>query len=168
LDVSGKYPCKNAGPWWRICAVLAYLFWHVRSAGVTRGVYEARLRSFHASLEVESASFRLDLLPFRAEPGYEDWYLVEDWAQLGSMNVAAVDPVHRGSHEGVASLSANGWGAVYQLVHGEPTPPLAARWQPERPGEAESVWQRQLVLGPAPEFCVGRAGHRGPGRVRVT
>ena len=55
---------------------LAYLFWH--QAGEAEG-YEERLRSFHESLPAPSASFRLAELPFLAEPGYEDWYLLDGW-----------------------------------------------------------------------------------------
>ena len=53
--------------------MLAYVFWHRPAEDVEREDYEARLRAFHATLDVPSASFRLHLLPWRHADGYEDW-----------------------------------------------------------------------------------------------
>lgn len=145
--------------------MLAYLFWHRPRPGVEREEYEQAQRQFHASLEIQSACFRLERLPFEEEPGYEDWYLVDDWAALGELNRAAVDATHRPSHDGAAALVGDGWGGVYACVRGEPTIPAAAEWRHKPRGEPSSeflarfeegltVWQRQMVLGPAPELCV--------------
>jgi hypothetical protein len=151
--------------------VLAYVFWHRRRAGVAVEEYEAALRAFHSSLTgVRSASFRVDALPFAAGEGYEDWYLVSDWAALGELNSRAVDERHRAPHDSAASRAGAGWGGVYGLVRGEAEPPEWARWVDKPPGtpyeafieslapRAAAVWQRQMVLGPAPEFCVAAAG----------
>jgi hypothetical protein len=54
----------------------AYLFWHRPRPGVERDEYEEAQRQFHALLEVESACFRLERLPFAEGPGYEDWQAV--------------------------------------------------------------------------------------------
>jgi hypothetical protein len=53
---------------------------------------------------------------------------------------------------------------VYRLVRGEPEPPPVTRWSWKPAGqpleefldslEAPTVWMRQMVLGPAPEFCL--------------
>ena len=158
--------------------MLAYLFWHRRAASTDRGEYEARLRAFHQALGdavSASAAYRLERLPFAESDGYEDWYLVEDWARLGELNAAAVDETRGPPHDGVASRAAEGWGGVYALLAGDPRPPAGARWQAKRRGEsyeafiesqrAPGVWQRQMVLGPAPEFCL--AQERTPGRERV-
>ena len=144
--------------------MLAYVFWHRPAGDVERDDYEARLRAFHATLGVPSACFRLRLLPWRHADGYEDWYVVEDWAALGALNAAAVAPPRRAEHDAAAAWAAEGWGGVYALVHGEPVPPAAARWA-RAPEEAPAVWRRQMVLGPAPEYCLG--GGEPHGRVRV-
>jgi hypothetical protein len=151
--------------------VLAYVFWHQPAEGVDIETYEVRLRAFHAALAVPSASFRLKALPWRHEPGYEDWYLVDEWAALGALNDRAPGP----AHDSAATASAHGWGGVYRLVRGPADPPAAARWLAKPRGEpydrflagldAEAVWQRQMVLGPAPELCLG--GGEPHGRVRV-
>jgi hypothetical protein len=152
--------------------VLAYVFWHRPRAGVGADEYEAALRGFHESLRpLRSASFRVAELPFDAAGGgYEDWYLVDDWAALGELNAVAVDSGHRTPHDAAAARSAEGWGGVYALVRGEPEPPAAVRWLDRAPAApqpgAATLWQRQMVLGPAPEFCVGDGGPQ-PGRERV-
>jgi hypothetical protein len=145
--------------------MLAYVFWHRPAEDVAAGDYEQRLRAFHATLEGASASFRVQPLPFKLVAGYEDWYLVEDWAALGVLNDAALAPVRRPEHDAAASASAAGWGAVYRLLRGVPEPPEAVRWaRADEPG-AITAWQRQLVLGPAPEFCLTSGGAHGRERV---
>jgi len=148
--------------------MLAYLFWHQPQPGVDRDAYEDAQRAFHARLEASSASFRLDALPFREAEGYEDWYLVDDWRGLGELNAAAVDAGRRADHDLAASMSGRGWGGVYQLLRGPVSPPQEASWIEKPRGEslerflsaieAEAIWQRQMVLGPAPEFCIGAGG----------
>jgi hypothetical protein len=144
--------------------VLAYVFWHQPRAGVPRADYERRLRAFHAALMESSASFRLGALPFADDDGYEDWYLVEGWAQLGALNTGAVSAGRRAVHDSVAGLAGSGWGGVYALIRGASEPPASTRWVSKPDGlsydafldsvRASTVWQRQMVLGPAPEFCL--------------
>jgi hypothetical protein len=135
--------------------VLAYVFWHRPRPGVDRDRYEDALRRFHDSLENASAAFRLDRLPFEDAHGYEDWYLVEDWTALGELNALAVDARHREGHDAAAELAGHGWGGVYALVRGAAEPPPRARWQHSAPSDpGVGLWQRQMVLGPAPEYCV--------------
>lgn len=145
--------------------MLAYLFWHRPQPDVDAAEYEEAQRNFHASLQVESACFRVDRLPFDPGPGYEDWYLVEDWQALGALNGAAVDVQHKPHHDRAATMTAEGWGGIYASLQGPATLPAQARWlhKPRSQSTAEflagtetsaSIWQRQLVLGPAPEFCV--------------
>jgi hypothetical protein len=59
------------------------------------------------------------------------------------------------------------WGGVYRLVRGGAAPPAGVRWAAREPDERPeaALWQRQMVLGPAPEFCVAEAGHAGRERV---
>jgi hypothetical protein len=111
---------------------------------------------------------------------YEDWYVVEDFAALGVLNEAAVGRGHRTSHDDLARRAGAGSGGLYALLEGdrrnirERGGPLGgaslATWvarpagAPRRmlgellgdgmdPSHA-SLWRRQLVLGPAPEFCL--------------
>jgi hypothetical protein len=149
--------------------VLAYLFWHRPQPGVEQEEYEEAQQQFHALLEVKSACFRLDHLPFDDRPGYEDWYLVDGWEALGELNRAAVDPRRRGGHDHAAALVGTGWGGVYASVRGPASIPAEARWLHKPRGESiddllagvpadAPVWQRQMVLGPAPELCLGAGG----------
>lgn len=147
--------------------MLAYVFWHRPRSGVDRDAYEGAQRAFHRSLGIDSACFRLAALPFGQGAGYEDWYLVDDWAALGVLNELAVDERHRPSHDDAASLAATGWGGIYAPVRGGPLIPVGATWLDKPRGQSsdeflsslpnEVVWQRQLVLGPAAEFCAAVA-----------
>jgi hypothetical protein len=144
--------------------MLAYVFWHRPKGGVEPVAYEHAQRSFHAAIEAPSACFRLAKLPFASDGGYEDWYLVENWSDLGCLNEVAVDAIRRTDHDRAASMAADSWGAVYALVRGAAAIPTGAEWL-DKPRDASSerfiaslpnttVWRRQLVLGPAPEFCL--------------
>jgi hypothetical protein len=152
--------------------VLAYIFWHRPHSAVERAAYEAAIRDFHRTLDVLCASFRLNELPFDEVDGYEDWYLVDDWDAVGRLRDVAVDAARRRAHDRAARQSAKGWGAIYRLVRGEALPPPLARWL-EKPAAqsyeefmetlgSSAVWQRQLVLGPAAEFCIAE----GPAGIR--
>ena len=143
---------------------LAYVFWHRPARGVAREDYERAQAEFHARLDRPSAFFHRDRLPFAEKDGYEDWYLVESWADLGELNAVAVDADHRPAHDAAAAGLAAGWGGVYALVRGAFEIPAAPHWLEKPRGEATDaflagldrplIWRRQLVLGPAPEFCV--------------
>ena len=157
---------------------LAYVFWHwprTREPGdsrVTGGPakpvrgakppYLERMQAFHDALaRPGTATFALERAPWAAgdDPApFEDWYPVADWAALGELNDLVVTGARRAPHDAVAALSRAGSGAVYKrLAEG---PPLAqvrfAAWLDARPDAAGDawVWQRQLVLGPAPEYAV--------------
>ena len=156
--------------------MLAYVFWHRPAAGAETAAYEARLRAFHASLAAHSptgfhgsAALRVSEAPWLPGSGtaYEDWYAVEDWAAIGRLNEAAVRGARAEPHDAVAASAGAGAGAVYGLVSGPPV--LAARrasWLAKPPGAdrdafhaklegpGRSVWMRQMVLGPAPEYAV--------------
>jgi hypothetical protein len=174
----------------RLWPVLAYLSWHRPAATVEPQAYERALEQFHRSLAHQppcgfhgSAAFRAPELPWLAASGagggagagggYEDWYLLEDWAAVGVLEEAAVAHGHASLHEQVASRAGVSTGAVYRLIEGHPTQLAGARvavWVtrsrgPERPSlEAllgdgmdparDCVWRRCLGLGPAPEYCV--------------
>ena len=157
--------------------MLAYVFWHLPAAGAAD--YEARLAAFHAALRGAgvpwlgpTATYALESVPWLGgAAGYEDWYLVDDFAALGALNHAAVSGARRDPHDAAAALAGTGAGGVLGHVAGPWLPPAAgwAAWLAKPDGMAyetfhaalaaavadgAAVWQRQMVLGPAPEFCV--------------
>jgi hypothetical protein len=150
--------------------VLAYVFWHRPKAGVASDLYESALTAFHDVAGVPSWWTRLGRTPGADEPGwYEDWYLVEDWAALGELNEAAVTGDRAAPHGGAAALAADGIAGIYALRGGQPARPgwAAWLWKPgdlgyedfeaglrAATGEGASMWQRQMTLGPTPEFAV--------------
>jgi hypothetical protein len=111
---------------------------------------------------------------------YADWYLLESSAALDPLNEAAVSGRRRRPHDDAARAAAGGAGGLYRLADG--VAEIAhARWtawfsKPEgqayeelyaeargwlrQPGSG--LWRRQMVLGPAPEFCLA-----APGRVEL-
>ena len=142
--------------------MLAYLFWHRPAESADLAAYEQRLRQFHERLLADPPPGFRGSAAVRVSAGYEDWYLVDDWAALGVLNDAAIDAAHRGEHDAVARMAADGAGAVYRHIAGElPVADAgAAKWSDSRPeGAGEfALWQRQLVLGPAPEYCLLEPG----------
>jgi hypothetical protein len=157
--------------------MLAYVFWHRPAAGAAG--YEERLAGFHAVLREAAppwlgptATFGLDSVPWLGgAPGYEDWYLVDDFAALGELNAAAVSGARRVPHDAAAALAGAGVAGVMGHLAGPPLPPAAgwAGWlsKPEGMaygafhaalaealGDGAAAWQRQMTLGPATEFCV--------------
>ncbi|HEV3048210.1 MAG TPA: hypothetical protein VGY13_12720 [Solirubrobacteraceae bacterium] len=164
--------------------MLAYLSWHRPAATVEAGAYEQALERFHRSLAHQrpcgfrgSASFRAPLLAWLAAPegaggGYEDWYLLEDWAAVGVLEEAAVSRGHHGAHERIAARAGSATSAIYRLVEGgaELGAARVAVWVSRAPGRERpsletlladgiepstgSLWRRCLGLGPAPEFCL--------------
>lgn len=160
--------------------MLAYVFWHRPAEGVEQEAYERANERLHRSLSHAppagfhgSAGYRVDDLPWLdAQAGYEDWYLVADFTALGVLNEAAVAHGHRSAHDRVAHRFGGGAGGLYGLREG--TPDLAAStlavWVSRPVGAAPgalaellgdgidpahaSLWRRQLVLGPAPEYCL--------------
>jgi hypothetical protein len=153
--------------------VLAYLFWHWPANAVEPARYVEALVAFHRSLAAApppgfhgSRVYEVAAAPWAPVAlAYEDWYFVDDFAALGALNDAAVSGARRSPHDGAARLVAGGKGGVYRQLTpalgraapcttwcskpaGVPYPDFLARLPP---GE---TWQRQLVLGPAPEFCV--------------
>jgi hypothetical protein len=137
---------------------LAYVFWHWPAANADRDAYEAVARRFHAALgRPGTATFRLGRAPFDSgEPPYEDWYPVADWAAVGELNDYAVTGDRKPPHDEIADASRKGAGAIFRrLGDGPPLHEVRfAAWTPARPERLENVWQRQLVLGPAPEYAV--------------
>jgi hypothetical protein len=160
--------------------VLAYVFWHRPRASVAPDHYEASLAAFHETLRAQppegfrgSLAVRLTEAPWLGGegPAFEDWYLVEDWAAVGRLNRAAVEGPRRTPHDAVALEAGRGAGGIYRRMLGSPRPHGArALWFSKPAGMPHSelgealdtrlagrdgaLWQRQMVLGPAPEFCL--------------
>ena len=163
--------------------LLAYVFWHWKQAEAASADYETRQRAFHAALAaapsedfVGSFSLRLSHAPWAAGGGdaYEDWYLVKDFRALGLLNEAAVSASRAAPHDAAAIVAAGGAGGLYRLRHGTVLRrPQYAHWfgKPEGMQYGQlfaqlapvvdhvqgAVWMRQMVLGPAREFCVHAA-----------
>ncbi len=161
--------------------LLGYVFWHWPLPSASTTSYEVKLRSFQRALTsdrpaglVETLSFRIDCSPWekKRRVGYEDWYLVEDFSSLGVINQAAVTNSAAAPHDSVAKRAAGGAGGLYRRIGGEL--PLRrtrfAAWFQKPLGvtyrslqrrideialrSRVDVWQRQMTLGPAPEFCI--------------
>ena len=123
--------------------MLAYVFWHAPAPGTAVADYERALAAFHGVLAGAppagfhgSAAARLDGPPW---PGgaaaYEDWYLVEDWAALGTLNEAAVAGARRAPHDAAAAMARDGVAGVYAPVRGAVAPPR----------EAHAAWLAKLA-----------------------
>ncbi len=153
--------------------MLAYVFWHWPAAAVDPARYAEALAAFHRSLAAAappgmrgSRVFEIEGAPWvPAGRAYEDWYLVDDFAALGALNDAAVSGARREPHDGAARLTGGGQGGVYRLLTSLREPALPRTTWCAKPAAEPypaylarlpdgEVWQRQLVLGPAPEFCV--------------
>ncbi|HYB22901.1 MAG TPA: hypothetical protein VED41_03830 [Solirubrobacteraceae bacterium] len=136
-----------------------------------------------ALFEIDESPWALhvsDAVRAQAAPAYEDWYLLDDFTSLGILNEAAVGHGHRTAHDEAARRAGAGAGGLYALSEGsrsgsgELAAPLGdanvAIWVDRPLGASHtalgellgdgmdprnaSLWRRQLVLGPAPEFCL--------------
>jgi hypothetical protein len=156
--------------------VLAYVFWHWPRPGIEREEYEGRLVDFHREMSRSlptgvrrSLVWRVSGAPWLPSgSGYEDWYLVDDSAALDLINRDAVTGVLGTRHEAVARLSGGGTAGLYQpaqIAAGVVECALAIWFS--KPGGLSygdlysrldaapgRLWQRMLVLGPTPEYCL--------------
>ena len=150
--------------------MLAYVFWHWPSQETG---YEKALIDFHRSLAAHppagfrgSRTARVGARPWLAAPhAYEDWYFVEDFTALGALNDAAISGPRTTAHDTIAALPAGGVGALYGLSIGEIAHPRHTAFRTKPAGVSYAlylsgmdadvqVWQRKMVLGPSPEFCI--------------
>jgi hypothetical protein len=162
---------------WRLCKgfrMLAYVFWHTPVAIDGLATYEAALAAFHQSLDPADISGFRGSQAFLIQGAmwvsssvvYEDWYLVDDFTALGELNDAAVSGHRQRPHDDVAGMAGQGMAGIYALRQGAAQLSDARRtaWFDKtagasydeflgRLGGRESLWQRQMVLGPTPEFC---------------
>lgn len=163
--------------------MLAYVFWHWRCPDVPADVYEGLQRRFHAALGaappsgfLASRSHAVRGAPWAAggTDTYEDWYLVEGSAALDPLNAAAVSASRQGPHDAAAAAAEGGTAGLYLLKLGDAGPaPRTAAWFAKPAGmsyaallgaleplvrDGGALWCRQMVLGPAPEFCLHAPG----------
>lgn len=158
--------------------MLAYVFWHVRRAGVTAPEYEAAHRAFHDTLWATPVPGLLGLRIHRladipwltpGQGGYEDWHLLEDSAALDVLNEAAVTRARLAVHDRIAGMAENGTAGLYGLRSGAPIEPAVAYWLSKPAGMKYAdfdaslgpliasgccLWGRRMTLGPTPEFCL--------------
>ncbi len=104
--------------------------------------------------------------PWLPGPSYLDWYVVDGFAELGTLNEAAVTASRKAPHDAVAALAAGGMGGVYGHKAGSESLRDArfAHWFGKPDGMRYdqlfardfkgSLWMRQMVLGPSPEFVL--------------
>lgn len=164
--------------------MLAFVFWHWSEQRVTSEQYEKKLIAFHQELAGadlsgfhSSVAFRVSGAPWLAHEGhdYEDWYLVENFAALETLNTGAVAGASQAPHTSIAQDYAGGTSGIYALrvgsddVGARPTITWLAKpkgmsyvdfyagLEPWTASGQASLWRRQLVLGPAPEFCISSA-----------
>jgi hypothetical protein len=160
--------------------LLAYIFWHHPRPDVDVAAYERALHDFHRALGesgaegfVRSETFRVSGASWINDGGdaYADWYLVAGSFALDPLNEIAVSGARRPGHDEAAAWSARGAGGLYRLLEGEAEldAPVIERWLTKPRGtsyeefygwarprarEGGELWRRQMVLGPAPEFCL--------------
>lgn len=152
---------------------LAYVFWHQPRPDVGTEEYESALRAFHARLAdaevpgfLGSWSVRASTVPWLGGgAGYEDRYLVADFTALGELSMAAVAGGQQASHDAAAASAVDGTAGLYRLISGDvQRQATSASWFGKPAGVAypdfladldiggSALWQRQLTLGPTPEF----------------
>ena len=117
--------------------------------------------------------------------GYEDWYLLDDWAAVGVLEEAAVVARARDRPRRVAAAGRRRRGLGLSPARGQPAAERDASvavWVAHEPGHdraspaallgdgmdprSDGLWRRCLGLGPAPEYCLlaRRAARRRRGR----
>lgn len=159
--------------------MLAYVLWrHPRAGSSTRMVYEASLFAFHERLRNAGISgFRssstsiVPKVPWVGEIDcHEEWYVLDGWETLGALSEAAVSGEQKAAYDLVTHSSSIHAATLYRLRRGTcnvespvavwfSKPEKMALWvmeellAPYLDLPKSGLWQRQLALGPAPEFC---------------
>lgn len=163
--------------------MLAYVFWHWPQSPPDVREYERRQRAFHTALAAApahgfqwSVTVGISGAPWAAAgaDAYEDWYAVDDFAALGTLNESAVSGSRLAPHDAAAAAVAGGTAGVYGLKAGTALrAPRFAHWFGKPAGMSyrdlftqftpvveraqAALWMRQMVLGPAREFCLHAA-----------
>lgn len=163
--------------------MLAYVFWHWRYPHIEKLSYQQLLIDFHTALRAQkpvgfhySTVFQVEHVPWLGIAGeaYEEWYIVENSAALDLLNEAAITGPCREPHHQVARSAAGGTAGLYRLRASRITTAHVAYWfskppdmsyetvyqslRPQINQSSGTLWERQMVLGPAPEFCLQTPG----------
>ena len=158
---------------------LAYVFWHGLSPELDPAEHERLMSDYHRSLAAnrpsgfqESATFRVPDLPWLPGGGYEDWYLVTGFAELGALNDAGASGAMSSAHASAARGAGKMAAGIYRRHKGQVAldDAVVATWIMKPAGTTDyafyeslsqllhepktSLWRRQLVLGPTTEFCL--------------
>ena len=157
--------------------MLAYTFWHWPLPEAEK--YEERVVQFQEALAANppagfrgAITMRHEAAPWLPGQAYLDWYLVDGFADLEALNEGAVTASRKGPHDSVAALAQGGAGGLYKLLSGPSEPRFArvAHWFHKPAGMRYdelfaklanlpgSIWMRQMVLGPSPEFVLFALG----------
>jgi hypothetical protein len=161
--------------------MLMYLFWHWPRPEVAPHDYETDEALFQAAIADAAPSGLIAPATFRCSgatwvngggTGYEDCYLLDNSGALDPLNEAAVVGGRKQPHDRLAAGMEAGAGALYSLRSGMPSavPAGDALWfskargvpyadfyeriRPLTDQPGATLWRRQMVLGPAPEFCL--------------
>jgi len=161
--------------------MLAYVFWHWPAPGTDVASYIAALAEFHRSLAASPppgfhCSIVFLVAAYRWLPAdaavFEDWYLLENSGALDILNEAAVSGARKEPHDRAARAAAGGTAGLCRLRLGEAavaaanyacrfSKPSGMSYQelydmlgPLASVPATGLWQRQMTLGPGPEFCL--------------
>ncbi|HET7784349.1 MAG TPA: hypothetical protein VFL36_00110 [Myxococcales bacterium] len=153
--------------------MLAYTFWHWPREDASE--YERHLAEFFQVMEEDKPlgylgglTLRHGAAPWLPGPAFLDWYRLGSFADLGTLNEGAVSGSRRAAHDDVAHMAKGGAGGVYELQQGpadfhdarvahwfgKPEGMRYAELFGELAGVAGSLWMRQMVLGPSPEFVL--------------
>lgn len=163
--------------------MLAYVFWHERRADANDGAayqrdaaeFQSRLVEARLDGFAGARTFAIEPLPWGdTSAAFEDWYLLRGSADLDELNDLAVSGARSAPHDRLAAAAAWGAGGLYRLRSGDARRSDAdAQWFAKPAGMSfgqldglvasalspeHALWQRQMVLGPAPEFCLTAPG----------
>ncbi len=161
--------------------MLAYTFWHWKAPEVSRELYEKALIEFQKALAAAapdgfqgSMVARITGAPWTgtATEAYEESYLMNGSCAMDILEVAAVSAQCKAAHDQAARMAAGGCAGLYRLRLGTENifQTRMAAWFAKPKGTTYdelyrviiqsvdsskvSLFGRQMVLGPTPEFCL--------------
>lgn len=153
--------------------MLAYAFWHW--PGSSAQDYEEKIAGFQRALAAHppagfqrAFTLRHPAAPWLPGEAYLDWYVVGRFADLEALNEGAVTAGRKAPHDAVAAQARSGAGALYAHAGGaaDASSARVAHWFGKPRGASYSdfleplsslpgsLWLRQMVLGPSPEFVL--------------